>query len=309
MNDSVLNKIVSCFSDYKEVTNPKNVNLITWLTSNKYEKEVLEIRRLKDKRERDQIKSTLPAITPSGMFKQRKQSGLVSRSGLIQFDIDLKENKHIINYKQLKEQICNISNVAYCGLSVSGTGYWGLIPVEQPEQHKKHFLAIEQDFKRLGITIDSAPKNISSLRGYSFDSEGYFNHQAELYKKLYERLVKTPTINFTANYTDGNETKNKVEILVNKISQQSIDITDNYDDWFIIGVGFAKEFGETGRTYFHTVSQFHCEYDYTETDDLYTRILRRSYSDVNISSFFYYCKVYDITFNEQAKRTGRNSII
>jgi hypothetical protein len=38
---------------------------------------------------------------------------------------------------------------------------------------------LSQTFKELiGITLDDKPKNVASLRGYSYDPEGYFNHSA-----------------------------------------------------------------------------------------------------------------------------------
>jgi hypothetical protein len=50
--------------------------------------EVAEIRATNNKEERDRIKATLPAITPSGIFTKREAVGLVHHSGFIQFDVD-----------------------------------------------------------------------------------------------------------------------------------------------------------------------------------------------------------------------------
>ena len=66
-NRSVLDVEVSCFASYQG-KEPRSVNLLTWLHSDKYADEVLQLRCIQDKRERDRIKvSTNP--TPSIIFR------------------------------------------------------------------------------------------------------------------------------------------------------------------------------------------------------------------------------------------------
>lgn len=183
MKNSVLNKTVSIFENYDTPSEPKTVNLLNWIISRKHEATQKQIITLTDKKERDKLKSTLPAITPSGIFTYRAEKNLLEHSGLIQFDIDLnKNNLNITNWNELKKHIQNIPNVAYMGFSVSGKGYWGLIPIEYPQHHKEHFKAIRKAFAAFGVDLDSAPSNIASLRGYSYDSEAYINHNAIVFK-------------------------------------------------------------------------------------------------------------------------------
>jgi len=182
---SILNIEVSCFANYDTPENPKSVNLLTWLQSNKYCLKVEKIRSIEDKQERDSIKAKLPAITPSGVFTYRSIKSLVRHSGFIQFDIDLKGNEAIRNFNDLKEEISKIKNVAYCGLSVSGKGCWGLIPISNPDKHYLHFTAMRAVFQRLNIAIDPAPKSVASLRGYSYDPNAYYNHSALVFEKYY----------------------------------------------------------------------------------------------------------------------------
>jgi len=182
---SILNIQVSCFANYDTPGNPKAVNLLSWLKSEKYRNQVERIRSIVDKTERDSIKATLPAITPSGLFTYRSVKHLVKHSTFIQFDIDEKGNESVGNFRELKSQISRIKNVAYCGLSVSGTGFWGLIPIAYPDKHDQHLKAIQQSFTGFGIAIDPAPKSVASLRGYSYDPGAYFNHNASVFEKLY----------------------------------------------------------------------------------------------------------------------------
>jgi hypothetical protein len=179
---SVLDVEVSCFKNYWEEKNPRNVNLIAWLTSTKYQYKVDVIRAIDDKAKRGEIKATLPAITPSGLFRTREtkvplQEKLISHSGLIQIDVD---NLDKGDLKYIKKDLQTLDEIAYLGISVSGRGLWGLIPIPpDPEYHRDYFEVLSQTFEELlGITLDKKPKNVASLRGYSYDSEAYFNHSA-----------------------------------------------------------------------------------------------------------------------------------
>jgi len=132
---SVLDVEVSCFKSYtgKE---PKSVNLLAWLTSDKYKKEVCTLRKIQNKPRRDEIKASLPAITVSGVFNPvRKEGKLVRHSGLICIDIDTKDNEGIANFIELKEELFKIKNVAYAGLSVSGNGFFLIMPIKYPKLH------------------------------------------------------------------------------------------------------------------------------------------------------------------------------
>jgi hypothetical protein len=284
---------VSCFKNYKTSDNPRPVHLMKWLKSTKYADTVNQIREISDKKKRDRLKSTLPAITPSGQFSYRSKSNLIKHSGLIQFDIDWKDNQHIANYEALKTEICKIVNVAYVGLSVSGRGYWGLIPIKYPDKHKSHFRAMKKAFKNFGLQLDDKPSNVASLRGYSYDPNGYINHYAKVFESLDDRKQDSPrSFNFKTN------SKNSVEQIIAAIQESRIDITDGYDNWLNIGFALADEFGEGGRSHFHAVSQFHPEYNARKTDQQFTHCLRSGGTGITIASFFHLCKQYGITLKE-----------
>jgi len=184
--ESVLNIEVSLFQNYRS-TKGETVNLLDWLKSEDHKSEVEEIRACQTKKERDKLKGSIPAITPSGLFTTRKNEDLKRHSGLIQIDLDYSgENLKIPNWENLKEELSKIENIAYIGKSVSGLGYWGLIPIPpDPEKHKAYFEAIEEIFlNQFGLVIDPAPKSPVSLRGYSYDPEAYFNHTAKQFSEL-----------------------------------------------------------------------------------------------------------------------------
>lgn len=305
--DSPLNITVSCFQNYRASVNPKPVNLMAWLKSAKYADQVKQIRTIDDKSERDKIKETLPGITPSGTFTYRNEQSLVQHSGLIQFDIDGKDHTHIGNYTELKKYISNINNVLYCGLSVSGRGYWGLVPIKHPDKHKSHFRALYKAFEKLGLNIDKAPSNVASLRGYSFDPDGYFNHNAKIFSSL-----DTPPARNVKRTHFNNDSCSEVEALIEKIQASRIDITSGYDEWLKVGFALADEFGEAGRDYFHAVSQYHSDYNEREADRQYSHCLKGNGQGVTISSFFYLAKQYGIVlysgdYNHTDKKDRRST--
>ena len=102
---------------------------------------------------------------------------------MICIDIDQKGNEHISNFSELKQELFKIKNVAYAGLSASGNGFFLIIPIAYPKRHKQHFNAIQDDLSAYGITIDAAPQNVASLRGYSFDENALFRHDAIPYRR------------------------------------------------------------------------------------------------------------------------------
>lgn len=265
---------------------------MTWLKSAKYADQVKQIRTIDDKSARDKLKSTLPGITPSGTFTYREEKSLVKHSGLIQFDIDGKDHTHIGNFTELKKFISNINNVLYCGLSVSGKGYWGLVPIKHPDKHKSQFRALHKAFEKLGLNIDKAPQNVASLRGYSFDPDGYFNHNAKIFSSL-----DTPPARTVKRTHYDNDSRSDVEALIEQIQASRIDITSGYGEWLKIGFAFADEFGEAGRDYFHAVSQYHSDYNEREADRQYSHCLRGNGQGVTISSFFYLAKQYGVTLH------------
>ncbi|MCK5469878.1 MAG: hypothetical protein KAI99_15260 [Cyclobacteriaceae bacterium] len=189
-----LDKEVSYFSNCMDVNHPKSINLLDWLHSDQDKKEVDIIRQTSDADIKKSLKKKLPVITPSGTFTYRNQKGLIKHSGLIQFDIDLQDNQQLQNYDKMQQLISMINNVAYCGLSVSGRGYWGLVPIYDPAMHVEHFETLKDDFYFFGIKIDPAPGNVASTRYYSYDPNGYFNTKATVFKRLKSRFKQVKLV-------------------------------------------------------------------------------------------------------------------
>lgn len=288
---SVLDVEVSCYCSYyitEETPPPVTINLLSFLKSQKHKRKVEEIRGIEDKELRDAKKALLPAVTISGIIQGNREDENLKHNGLLQIDIDFKDNQHIANYDQLKELLSHIPNIAYCGLSVSGKGYFCIIPIAYPEKHRQHFRALQKAFKQLCINIDRSCINVSRLRGYSYDPDAYFNHQA-IPLFVYEQPKERKTSNSSNLTTDDAKA---VEYCIVELEAKSIDITNSYEAWFAIGCAFANTFKEDGRDYYHSVSQFHPNYSVDATDKKYDECLKGY--DYKLGTFFYYCGLSNI---------------
>lgn len=305
---SALNRNISFFNHLMDTANPDNRGtFLQIVTSAKLEKQygpnIERIRRTTDKAEREKLKKRQPAFCPSGLFSYRNGSGLAEHSGLMAFDIDPKGNP-FLNHEtapDVRDMIAGLQEVAYCALSVSGLGIWGVVPIAFPERHSEHFAALEADFARLNYVIDSSCKNVDRLRYWSYDPDAYFNDNATVYTSL--KSIQDTYVPSQSVYFEGLEfEQKKVEAILKQLERNRIDITDGgngYNIWFSIGCGFAGIFGENGRDFFHRVSQFHPEYGTAKTDLQFNNCLKwRGISRADLHTFFAHAKLKGITYKE-----------
>lgn len=87
-------------------------------------------------------KRQLPAIMPHGIFESRKAESFVMHSGLVQVDIDAKDNKGLDMMEVLSE-ISQLEFMVCAGLSASGKGVWGLAAIEDITHHNHTQKAVQ----------------------------------------------------------------------------------------------------------------------------------------------------------------------
>lgn len=268
--------------------------LYDFLNNVEYDK-IKELRASNDPIIRKQIKLSLPQATISGVFAPpRSADNLITHSGLICVDIDRKDNPHISNFDTLIDDILrNIEEVCYASRSVSGGGYFCILPIKYPELHKQHFEALVRDFECLGIKIDRACGDVSRLRCQSYDLYQYVNLSAKSYAKLYreEKQIR-PRFDYFYPFSNS-DTDEKVARLCREIANQHIDLTTNYDDWMKIGAALSS-LGESGRQWFHMCSSMNPSYNSGECDRKFNNLLR-STKRIGIGTFFYACRNAGLT--------------
>jgi hypothetical protein len=83
-------------------------------------------------------------------------------TGWMQFDIDSKDNPNMTNAASLRDELRNMVYVAFCSVSASGRGVWGLVKVSDPTRYRDHFRQLKLDFHKRGIKLD--PSNGSNCK-------------------------------------------------------------------------------------------------------------------------------------------------
>lgn len=288
-NRNVLNVNVSYFHSNREKKGII-INLYEYLMDknkeyyNKYGKMIQNIRMCTNDEERKKIKNNLPCIMVSCVTGDNK-ANIMETNNLICIDIDKKDNPIVID--TVPQLIKQLACVAYLSKSVSGTGYYCIIPIKNKMLFRQHFNALEQDFRNMGIVIDTACKNVNRLRYYSFDESAYINTNAEIYTSLIEDPIK--------NYTniDNNKIKpikisdKSIKDMLDYIDTNKLDITNTYKQWLSIGAAIANTYREDGRDLYHSICRYHKDYNSNECDNKYDELLINSLDNIHINTLFY----------------------
>lgn len=293
--------VVSMFANVRSNTPIGVVELFKYLNQPLHKIGTENLRNLADDTSRKKFKETLTCITPSGNFSVRNLEGLIKHSGFIGIDIDGKDNTHISDFALLRNELSKIINIAYCSLSVSGNGVFCLIPIKNVEKHKEHFNALQKEFLNLGIVIDKSCSDVTRLRIGSYDENAYTNKNAIIYSKELishiQKIQRAPPQKRLASpkRTSGRlNTQKRVIEIITVVEKKSFDMTGDYTQWFQLGCALANEFGEEGRDFFHSISQYHPKYSERRTDTLYSSCLGDVYS-FSIGTFFYWAEKYDLS--------------
>ena len=291
MKQGIFDTEVSIYNGVRDVYGT-TCKLRAFLFNKKHISEIERLRTLPTKEERNEIKKRLPMACISGVFSPtRKAENLVKHSGLICVDIDRQDNLHIDNWDEVKQELSKLPQIAYISLSVSGNGYFVIIPLRYPDYHKGQFEQLKRDFARMGIKIDAACGDVCRMRCLSYDAEPYVNADAIPYEGYY--VEPRPMVNYQYS---GNDVLDKVAKCCEKIEANGIDITRDYKSWFTIGCALAS-LGEQGRQFFHVCSSQNQAYKYAESDKKFDNLLRTG-KHIGIGSFFEICKDYGITFKD-----------
>ena len=185
--------ICSIFQN-KYATKPKSITLWEALNTPWQSTLIRRIQSLPYKSvEQQNLKGKLLAITPSSFqLGGRGEKYHLLHSGYLAFDIDGLNDKLTDTFNRITE----IPYISYCGKSASGKGLWGLIPIMHPAKHNDHFNAMAYFFNDIGITIDTAPRNVASYRFLAYDPDAYFNDGARTFEKTVtnERALIKPDV-------------------------------------------------------------------------------------------------------------------
>lgn len=292
-----MNKLFKTTVSYADTyfSRPQSIQLSDWLDKvmhgTQYVSLVEQIRAEPDETIQKTLKNKLPVLCVGAKLKGgTKAKHIVKRTGWICFDIDEKDNPNITDWVSIRANLSQIPYVAFLALSVRANGLWGLIKVSDPQKQDLHFQQLLEDFKHIGIQLDSTKgSNPNDLRFYSSDPDAYIADSFDIYDRQPQiKLIfkKKPV------KSSFSSTQKKVEEKLAIIEDHAIPIAPDYDSYLKIGFAIASEFGESGRDYFHQAVRYHKKYNFRHAEKQYSACL--SPGGIGIGTFFQICKNYNI---------------
>lgn len=244
----------------------------------------------------------------SGTFRTRNIGDLIEHTGLICIDIDAKDNPHLDMAEDVMPRLRELPYVFYAGKSVSGNGYFAIIPLLHKGLHRQHYCSLKHVFLEMGINIDKNCGDVTRTRFISYDDNFYMNENAELYDGLEsedewrKNISVFPASSVGSLPENGLTDEQKVEFCVRMIEERHIDITEGYANWVSVGASLAS-MGERGRNYFHRVSRQNAGYKYGQTDRKFTNVMA-TMKKFNLGYFFDVCFRFGITFRDAFRKVS-----
>lgn len=255
------------------------------------------IRTEQDKDKRSELKSSLPAVSISANFPERrhaKSAGTIT--GLLQIDID-----NCADPLAVKSQLSADPHTLACFLSPSKTGVKVIVRADakatdadaqiwKNNEHKKIYANAVNYYKQhYGIEIDKSCSDISRVMFYSHDPEIYINLDATPLQIIEQRRELTILEKDTQkSKSNTKRIPKKVLAIVEQIESSGQSL--NYDERFKIGMSFVNEYGEQGRELFHRISRKHENYNAEKFDAKLDEFIANSRGEISIGSFFHIAK-------------------
>lgn len=291
-------------SYYTHITQQKSTKMIAYdlflegIQNGRWQDYVLPIRAIADADERRAKKQKAPCVTVSGTFDERTDKGITQHSGYIVVDID-----DLTDVNETKSILCADKYVAAAFTSISGRGLCAIFKIN-PARHREAFQGLsEYLFTNYDIICDPTSINVSRVRFVSYDPDLYQNEEAVKFA-TYPKSKPPKKVEKTIFAT------NDFESILEQIVGRRLNLCDNYHDWLRIAFALVHQFGERGRDYFHTVSQYSAKYDGAIADKQYNSCMRNTATNVvTIATFYYYCKQAGIrVYSERTRKIAYSAI-
>ena len=240
---------------------------------------VRQIDRQANESEYKQAKAKVLSFTPSCVCTQGGTAKEIKQiNPLIAVDLDEKDNKGI-SLEEMRKRVNSLPYVMYSSMSVGGRGMYALLPIKEENKNdfKAVFNALNEDFKALGLFLDSSCINVNRERYMSFDDNEYWNTKCEIYTKklnIPTQVNGHPTrVEINANKPLTAREYNKVRDMVKDIKANKIQLSKNHDDTLAIANCLANIMGEEGRELLHIIRQQRSGYDEFKTDCTFDYVL------------------------------------
>lgn len=187
-----LEGVVTIFPNIFKTREPYHISLrkaFDRIKNGKSRQLVEKIRNCDDKKERHELKKSLPSICFAGKFKHRDNHGIVEHSGTICLDFD-----HFPSHDKLlefKESLKRNKYVMAAFISPSGDGMKVIVRVPKSiENHSKYAESLGKWFKQDQQKVDDL-KDVARVCYESYDPDIYINEKSAVYDVL---TRKKPTL-------------------------------------------------------------------------------------------------------------------
>jgi|GEM_PF-1281466 len=292
--------MITAFKDLftKQPSNDIDLELLIGnIQSGTYQDLVLNIRASKDTEKKKSLKKKLPAFAISGTMKGRNDSDLIQHSGYICMDID-----HV-DPEDAKTKIKDDPYVRSAFTSCGGHGLAVIFRIK-PDKHKDAFDGLcEYLLSKYGLVADLACKNVGRLRLASYDPYLINNENAKLFCK-YPKKEKLPKRAYKPVFIQSDLGR-----VISDFKDNMGNLIDDYTTWRNIGFALAS-LGETGRDYYHYLSSVSDKYKQSDTDKMYSNLLKNKRGDITIATLYYFAKDVGVSlYQDDAKEimlTARN---
>ena len=273
---------VSIMGEHKVLNTNSLYNAIAMGSICKEEIEaVRRIDRQANESEYKKAKEKVLSFTPSCLCPiggSAKAENVEHVNNLIAIDLDAKDNENI-TIEEMRTKINSLPYVMYSSISVGGRGMYALIPIldENKNDFKGVFKALEEDFIKLGLKLDSSCVNVNRERYMSYDDNEYWNKQCE----IYTRKINIPTQVHTHPSKVGENAKktltprefSDVKSMVEDIKRNKLQLSKNHTDTLGLGNAIANIWGEEGRELLHIIRSQREGYDEYKTDKTFDDML------------------------------------
>lgn len=302
LNDKIFSYFFPAFGESSLTTSLDST--LRFIGSEKLRDKVLRCREyyiLKDLKNYDLLKKTLPAVTFSGVFNsKRKTDFLETYTGLIIFDIDkltLYEVECYFETIKVDKYVISIWR------SPSGHGLKFLIYHEfGSSYHKKVFSEAKKYFEeRYAINIDKSGSDISRLCFLSFDDKLHINKECTKYllienDSFLSEFALKPTVEKKSNNANNNlvigivmpdkvlNVKKDKKLLLDIyhfLLKRNLSITETYDTWVRVAYVISDNFPYTvGKLLFIKF----CELDKSKHDETKSiALINTSYKTIKLN--------------------------
>lgn len=256
--------LISFFKSIKDHS-PRDIGLDDFLRGvkeGKWQDDVLHIRTISDKKQRQSEKEKCANVRISGSFSSYSDKYLRCHSGYIAIDLD-----EITNTESTKELVANDPYVAAAFTSIGGNGVCLLFKIDGT-RHLDSFEGIASYlYESYSLIVDQSGKNVSRARYVSYDPHLIENTSATIFKKYLPKKVAKPVNKVVFVQSDFDE-------IINQLYSRGVNLCETYPEWVSIAYALISHYNSSGLEYFHTLSSLSSKYDHLATEKQYANCLK-----------------------------------